>query len=125
MNQKHNLLAEAAKNPVTRRHFLRRAGIVGATAAAAPAAAAFLMGDPNAKAVPATNLDAAVLNFALNLEYLEGEFYCYAASGAGLTSNGAEVYGAGTQGTVTVKANAEVPWSNPDHPAVCQRDRGR
>ena len=113
MNDKPSLLAEAAQNPVTRRHFLRRAGIVGALGTAAPAAAAFLLDQPNAKAVPATDLDVAVLNFALNLEYLEAEYYCYAASGKGLVDNGSATFGAGTQGTVTVKANAAVPWSDP------------
>ena len=113
MNDKPSLLAEAAKNPVTRRHFLRRAGIAGAVGASAPAAAAFLMDQPNAKAVPATDLDAAVLNFALNLEYLEGQYYCYAATGNDLTTNGAEVYGTGTQGEVIIRPAPQVPWSNP------------
>ena len=113
MNDHPSLLAGPAKNPINRRNFLRRAGLASAVASVAPAAAAFLAGRPDAKAVPATNMDEAVLNFALQTEYLGASYYCYAASGAGITSNGGYTNGAGTQGTVTIKDNPEVPWRNP------------
>ena len=112
MNDQTKLI-EGLKASHSRRTFLRRAGIASTVAALAPVAASILTGTRSAKAVPATDLDEAVLNFALNLEYVEGEFYAYATTGAGLTSNGAEVYGAGNQGTVTIKANAAVPWTSP------------
>ena len=112
MNDQSTLL-DSLKTLHNRRGFLRRASIAGAAAAVAPAAAAFLTGAPNAKAIPTTDMDEAILNFALQLEYLEGQFYCYAASGNDLVANSANVYGAGTQGTVTIRPNPLVPFQNP------------
>jgi hypothetical protein len=67
---------------------------------------------------------AALLNFALNLEYLEANFYYLACFGANIyttnsaaTSAGATlqlITGTGTQGTVTTKPTSTiVPWTNP------------
>lgn len=59
--------------------------------------------------------DNDILNFALNLEFLEGQFYTLATTGmtlsqAGISTNG----GDGTAGgTVTVKANTQVPFQDP------------
>jgi Ferritin-like domain len=45
--------------------------------------------------------DVAILNFALNLEYLEAEFYTYATTGKTLDQSGFAINGTGEQGSTT------------------------
>ena len=72
---------------------------------------------PTPTPTPIAFTDADVLNFALNLEYLEAQFYLYAATGSGLeasdlTPGSASKYQ--TVGTVTLGDAAAVPGLTPE-----------
>jgi hypothetical protein len=94
------------KRAFARRNFLKNVGLAGAGIAAG----AVIQGcsdsksssNPGAQSIPETD----VLNFALNLEYLEAEFYSVAVTGATLNASV-------TGGTSTATGGAQVTFTNP------------
>ncbi len=93
-----------------RRRLMRSTGI-GAAALVAGGASLIGSGE-TAEAQSAAQLtDVNILNFALNLEYLEAEFYQRAAFGIGLSA--ADTSGQGQLGTVIGPVGTPVPFVTP------------
>lgn len=78
-----------------RRKFFKTLGIASAMAGAAAAV------EGTARAQSSSFTDFDILNFALNLEYLEAEFYTVATTGQTLSQIGMTVTGSGASGATT------------------------
>lgn len=114
MDEKNEALLAAlqarAKRREERRHFFKVTGGMALAASAASLLGACdddgndSISTPTPTPTPGptptpTITDADILNFALQLEYLEAQFYAYAATGSGLSSS--LLSGTGTAGSVS------------------------
>lgn len=104
------MISTEETNTAERAPFNRRAAMLMGGAAVAGMALS-----SRAIAQAATVTDADILNFALNLEYLEAQFYTLATTGLTIDKAGIGITGpsGAAGGNVTVKANAMVPFTTP------------
>jgi hypothetical protein len=106
---KNSLIRDFIDAAPNRRSFVRKLGIASAALGAAGSRS---WGQTAAPAIT----DVDILNFALNLEYLEAEFYTAATTGATIGVSGISIAGTGTAGPTT--GGSKVPFSDSTVQAV-------
>ena len=104
----------AAGRALNRRHFITALGMTGAAAGAG-----LMSGCTTTSSVPVTTVVGSgqidILNFALNLEYLQATFYSYVTTGAdmpasaGVTANSGAITGTAAQRAVGLHRNQRLP----------------
>lgn len=98
------VIADMVKKSPNRRSFVRKLGF----ASAAVGVASVLK--PSRLEAQSGIYDAAILNFALNLEFLEAEFYTVATTGQTIDNVGIDITGSGNSGATT--GGSQVTFSN-------------
>lgn len=97
--QKNEMIEEVVAKATNRRSLLKNLGIASAAVTAAGS-----LGSLKMNADPATPTAVDVLQFALNLEYLEAEFYSIATTGQTLEARGVVgITGSGQSGPTTTQ----------------------
>lgn len=105
-----DILQKQTQKRAERRNFFRKSSGYAAGMAGGAILAACGGGGNNAIGQSAAGpTDVDILNFALNLEYLEAQFYQYAVFGVGLPES--QLGGTGTRGTVL--GGRQVPFKDP------------
>lgn len=87
------IIDELIEKAPNRRRFVRNLGLASAAVGA--------LGVGAKKGLAQTVQDSDILNFALNLEYLEAEFYTVATTGMNISQAGLTITGSGASGATT------------------------
>ena len=109
---------EAANKPgVGRRKLVSNFGVGAAGMMTVGALAAGGLAAATVPAQAQTVTDTDIVNFALNLEYLEASFYLNAFGGTGLAAS--DMTGTGTQGVV-IGGGTPVPFKTKEYASLCR-----